>query len=391
MPEAWTGANPTLTVDSVDYELGTVQRANEDLTITHVRVWADATSQPYAGRSGRIWSTAGALLAEVSLPTTLDPGWSTHELPAPVERTALARWVVSYTTGGNYGSIPAALATAVVSSDGAVTALATADAANGNGVFNTTPGDFPTTTFNSTFYGVDVVYALGLPGGMTPNITGVALSTFGLTVTATINASDADGLAGATYRISWGDGATTEGPAAQLAHTYATGGLKAILASVTDSTGLSAYAAAAAPLAGATSGMQLADVMDAVADRLKTITGPPLRTFAYPPGKLTPPGAVVTYPDNYTFDATYGRGMDRLSLPVVIVVGKVSDRSARDQLAEYCAGAGPRSIKAVLESGIYTAFDTIRVEDIDFDVATIGGTDYISAVFTLDIAGPGSA
>lgn len=139
--------------------------------------------------------------------------------------------------------------------------------------------------------------------------------------------------------------------------------------------------------------MDLAEVMDAIADRLKTITGPPLRCFAYPPGTLTPPAAVVAYPDTYTFDATYGRGMDRMSLPVVLVVGKVSDRSARNQLAEYCAGEGARSVKAVLESDedSYGVFDTVRVEDIDFDVATIGGTDYISAVFTLDIAGPGSA
>lgn len=134
--------------------------------------------------------------------------------------------------------------------------------------------------------------------------------------------------------------------------------------------------------------MDLADVMDEVASRLDTITG--LRCFAYPPGTVNPPAAVVSYPDTYTYDETYGRGSDRLSLPVVVVVGKVSDRSARDQIGAYVDGSGARSVKAVLESGTYTAFDELRVVSVEFDVVTIGGTDYMAALFTLDILGSGS-
>jgi len=134
--------------------------------------------------------------------------------------------------------------------------------------------------------------------------------------------------------------------------------------------------------------MNLAAVMDAVAARLQTVSG--LRVFAYPPGSLTPPGAVVSYPETYVFDETYGRGMDRLKLPVVVVVGKVSDRAARDQLGAFCDGSGASSVKAVLESGTYTAFHTVRVESIEFDVVTIAAVDYMAALFDLDIAGSGS-
>lgn len=134
--------------------------------------------------------------------------------------------------------------------------------------------------------------------------------------------------------------------------------------------------------------MNLADVMQAVSDRLDTIDG--LRCFAYPPGTVSPPAAVVSYPDTYTYDETYGRGMDRLKLPVVVVVGKVSDRSARNQLGAYVDGSGAASVKAVLESGTYTAFDSVRVESVEFDVVTIAGTDYMAGLFTLDIAGSGA-
>lgn len=135
--------------------------------------------------------------------------------------------------------------------------------------------------------------------------------------------------------------------------------------------------------------MNLADVMDAIANRVDTISG--LRVHAHPPGKVTPPAAVVAYPEAYTYDATYGRGMDRLTLPLVVVVGKATDRSARDDLGAYVDGSGSRSVKTVLESGTYTVFDTVTVTSVDFDVVTIGGTDYLAALFDLDIAGSGSS
>lgn len=134
--------------------------------------------------------------------------------------------------------------------------------------------------------------------------------------------------------------------------------------------------------------MNLDDVMDAVSNQLDTITG--LRCFAYPPDAVAPPAAIVSYPEEIVFDETYGRGMDRMSLPVVVVVGKVSDRATRDTIAAYTSGSGSSSVKAVLEAGTYSAFHTIRVESVEFDVVSIAGTEYLAALFTLDIAGSGS-
>lgn len=133
--------------------------------------------------------------------------------------------------------------------------------------------------------------------------------------------------------------------------------------------------------------MNLRDVRQEVAERLDTIDG--LRCFSYPPLKVVPPAA-WTAPESITFDATYGRGSDEIALSIVVVVGKASERSAHDELAAYCDGDGASSVKAVLESGTYDAFDLVRVVGAEFDVVTIAGVDYLAALFDLAIAGPGT-
>jgi hypothetical protein len=136
--------------------------------------------------------------------------------------------------------------------------------------------------------------------------------------------------------------------------------------------------------------MIISDVMDDVARRLGTIKD--LRAYEFPPDKVDVPAAVVSYPDDYTYDGTYRRGADRMTLPVVAVVGRASDRAARDLLTAYVDGDGPESFKRVLESGdlpAYTSFHTIRVTKVEFDVVRIAGVDYVAALFDLDILGSG--
>lgn len=134
--------------------------------------------------------------------------------------------------------------------------------------------------------------------------------------------------------------------------------------------------------------MNIADVMDQIGDRLDTITG--LRVHRYPPGAITPPAAFVEFPEDYTFDATYGRGMDRLTLPVSLAISPKWSKAARDLLAGYLSGSGDSSVKAVLESGTYTAFHTVRVTSAVIEGLVIGDVTYMGITFELDIAGPGS-
>lgn len=139
--------------------------------------------------------------------------------------------------------------------------------------------------------------------------------------------------------------------------------------------------------------MNLADVMDQVGAQLDTIDG--LRVSPFPPDQVNPPFAIVTYPEDINFDATYERGADTMTLPVIVGVGKVSDRASRDKLAAYCQGTGATSVKAVLEAGVeagaYTAFDSLRVQMAEFDLIKIAAVEYVAATFTLDIIGTGAA
>ena len=134
--------------------------------------------------------------------------------------------------------------------------------------------------------------------------------------------------------------------------------------------------------------MNILDVMDQIAARLQTISG--LRVWAYPPDDIYVPAAIVSWPDRYDFDQTYGRGMDRMTIPILVLVERTSDRAARSALAIYCHGSGSSSVKQVLESGTYSALDSLRVESIAFDVVTFAGTDYWAATFSIDVVGSGA-
>ena len=132
--------------------------------------------------------------------------------------------------------------------------------------------------------------------------------------------------------------------------------------------------------------MNLAAVMDEIAAALAGITG--LRVSAYPPGSVSPPAGIVSYPDEITYNLTSGPTGARIeSLPVVLVAGKATDRAAREAVSGWASTDGPASVKAVLEEAAYASLDTLTVTRCGFDVVTIAGVDYLAATFDIDISG----
>jgi hypothetical protein len=136
--------------------------------------------------------------------------------------------------------------------------------------------------------------------------------------------------------------------------------------------------------------MNLSDVADEISAQLDTIAG--LRCFAYQPETINPPTAIVLnpVPGGIEYDQTYGRGMDRITLPLLLVVGAAANRSAQAAVRLYCDGSGASSVKAVLQAGTYASFHTIRVTTGGVDGVTIGGQEYLAAFFDLDITGQGT-
>ena len=131
--------------------------------------------------------------------------------------------------------------------------------------------------------------------------------------------------------------------------------------------------------------MRLSDVMDDVAIRLRSIQA--FRSvFEYPAGSVTPPAAIVSYPESFNPHATYAHGAEEFTgLPVIVVAGRASERTARDVLSGFVS-----DVVTALEASGYTAFDVLTVTSVDFNGATIGETDYIAAIFNCDIVGSGA-
>lgn len=138
--------------------------------------------------------------------------------------------------------------------------------------------------------------------------------------------------------------------------------------------------------------MNVVEVMDEIAVRLRVAPSLAGRTFAYPPAAPPlPPAAIVAWPTDMVFDATYGRGVDTLTGVVVVALGRPIDRSTRDTAGPYLAGSGPESVKQLLEGSDYVACDSIRVAGWSVDTYPIGAVEYLAAVFELEITGPGTA
>jgi len=134
--------------------------------------------------------------------------------------------------------------------------------------------------------------------------------------------------------------------------------------------------------------MDIAAVLDEVGVALKTITG--LRVFDYPAGKITPPAAIVALPDDITYDTTYGRGADTFVVPVIVVVGKNSDRVSRNKILAYVAGSGAESVKAAVDGGLYTEGCSVTVSSASFDTIPIAAVEYLAVVFDVEVVGPGA-
>ena len=134
--------------------------------------------------------------------------------------------------------------------------------------------------------------------------------------------------------------------------------------------------------------MNVASVMDELATQLDTIAG--LRVSAFIPKTVTPPQAIVGFPEVYTYDIALGRGSDSMTIPIYVLVGAVSDRTARDRLAAFMDGSGASSFKAVLRAGTYTAFSTQRIKQVVTDAFVMNGVEYLGAMFSVDITGPGT-
>jgi hypothetical protein len=190
---AATPARPAETTDSNAVEVGTRFRAEADGLITGIRFYKGATNT--GTHVGRLWTNTGQLLATATFTNETATGWQQVTFSAPVPITANTTYVASYhAPNGNYATSVDQFATAGVDNP---PLRALRDAEDGaNGVYSYGPsGTFPTATWRSEGYWVDVVFE-----------TDSAPDTTAPTVTGRLPAPDADGVpAAANVSVSFSE------------------------------------------------------------------------------------------------------------------------------------------------------------------------------------------
>ena len=180
----------TETTDPTDYELGMRFTANGAGTISELRYFRGAAdANDTDTRVLNLWNAAGVLLGSVTVTSAAgESGWQVGTLSAPIAIEAGATYVVSYGTTQNYVATANYFTTAHSGPDGVLTAGVS------GGVFaEGTPGAFPTASFNSSNYWVDVTFIpVSEPAVLSSATVGLSETNAVLTTGGTLTISDVD-------------------------------------------------------------------------------------------------------------------------------------------------------------------------------------------------------
>ena len=129
----------------------------------------------------------------------------------------------------------------------------------------------------------------------------------------------------------------------------------------------------------------LSAMRTALASNLATISG--LRTAATMPDQPNPPIAIVM-PTSVSYDTAMGRGLDTYEFTVLVIVGRVDERTAQNLLDGYCNPSGATSIKAAIESNrtLGGQANDLRVTEMrNYSSLPVGEITYLAAEFVVTV------
>jgi hypothetical protein len=129
------------------------------------------------------------------------------------------------------------------------------------------------------------------------------------------------------------------------------------------------------------------DVKREVTDAIGSVDRLRGRARHYSARKVTPPAYFIDLPDGMTLHAA--GDMSRWVVPFSVVVGAVDAESSEIELSEFIDESGPRSVVRAVEDHLYVACSVVTVTGIEPVAMTIGGVQYLGALFSSDIAGKG--
>ncbi len=200
-------------------ELGLKFRADSDGYIVGLRYYKSPNNT--GAHVGNLWSSTGKLLATAAATSESVSGWQQIAFSRPVPVTANTTYITSYFVPvGHYSANSGYFATAGVDSPPLHALANGVDGQNGVFAYSST-STFPTSSYNSTNYWVDVIYGTATSYSIAGTISGNGGA--GATVTlsgaaAATTTADAtgkysfNGLANGTYTITPGNTGYTFSP-----------------------------------------------------------------------------------------------------------------------------------------------------------------------------------
>jgi len=203
-----------VTNDPNAVELGVKFRTTVAGYVTAIRFFKGATNT--GTHVVNLWNEDGTLLSRTTVIGESASGWQEVALPSPVAVLPNTTYIASYHTNTGYAADAGYFASQVA--NGVLTALQDG-ADGGNGVYVYGATAFPSSTYQSTNYWVDIAFATSLPPDTTPpqvistspknGTKNVAAST-SITATFTENI-DAATLTTATFEVRNASGALVAG------------------------------------------------------------------------------------------------------------------------------------------------------------------------------------
>ncbi len=178
-----------------DYELGMEFTSAKAGKIDAIRYFKSPNET--GTHIGRIWSSTGTLLGSVNFTSETASGWQQQGLTTPINIAANTTYVVSVNANSYFAVSGNGIATTITNGD------LSAVADGSNGVYDLTPGVFPTAASTNNNYFRDIVFTPNTPppSNKPGTITVSGTTTQNQSLTASV--ADADGLAGVTINYQW--------------------------------------------------------------------------------------------------------------------------------------------------------------------------------------------
>jgi hypothetical protein len=144
--------------DGSSIEVGLKFTSDVSGSVTGIRFYKAATNT--GTHVGSLWDASGTLLAQVTFGNETASGWQSASFSSPVSITSGTTYVVGYLApNGHYSATSSQFATGPVD-NAPLHAVANATSVNGVYAYSAT-STFPTSSYNSSGYSVDLLFAPG--------------------------------------------------------------------------------------------------------------------------------------------------------------------------------------------------------------------------------------